>query len=576
VSRIQDNASVDRRAVEATLTRILSDAEFQKNVNSGHFLKFVVEETLAGRGDRLKGFTIAISALGRHSDFDPQSSSAVRVQATRVRRLLADYYRGPGSQDPMRIVLPLGSYRPRFERRDAVEPAASVEPIAAPLAPPPTNRSHLVAAARLARVAAAACLPIIGVTLFVWFAPAFPARPTKFTKFDGSFAKPPVVVVEDGSEVDATESATEVAELAVAAIEGELSAFDHFVVRRVNAKSTASADYVLSVRAGPERAAASDFVFQLVHAPTSEIVWSRAFPAINLGDATAVRDMTDAVVSMVGDIHFGAVMADERRRMAISNASLDGFACIAEGDEYFFDPSRRRHRSARDCAERALMVNPRDSRALALLSWILFQDYADLQADSRGAEDIERMQALALRAFEVAPQRVETSTTLFLSQFAAQRFDGAFSLARRLLRETPNSPLLSALVGAAYLSRGGFDEGAALLSPLENGPFGMPGFAIPLAALAAYMRDDETTAERLASRASIARHSIGLVMRIVICARQMDQTCVSQASQQLRRDYPGFAADVPTALSRHALADGIKAKLIADLRAAGFFDETAR
>ena len=403
--------------------------------------------------------------------------------------MLADYYRGPGSQDPMRIVLPLGSYRPRFERRDAVEPAASVEPIAAPLAPPPTNRSHLVAAARLARVAAAACLPIIGVTLFVWFAPAFPARPTKFTKFDGSFAKPPVVVVEDGSEVDATESATEVAELAVAAIEGELSAFDHFVVRRVNAKSTASADYVLSVRAEPERAAASDFVFQLVHAPTSEIVWSRAFPAINLGDATAFRDMTDAVVSMVGDIHFGAVMADERRRMwrsrtrrwTASPASLK--ATSVSSTRLGVAIARR----AISPSAPALMVNPRDSRALALLSWILFQDYADLQADSRGAETSSGCKSW--RCGRLKSRRAARNLDDLVPQPNSQpsastaRFRSPAGFCGR-----PSTRLcFRSLVGAAYLSRGGFDE-ARRCCRRRKRAFRDAGFAIPLAALAAYMR----------------------------------------------------------------------------------------
>jgi hypothetical protein len=90
-------------------------------------------------------------------------------------------------------------------------------------------------------------------------------------------------------------------------------------------------------------------------------------------------------------------------------------------------------------------------------------------------------------------------------------------------------------------------------------------------ALAAYMRGDEETAERFASRAVAARQPMGLVMRIVICQTQKRQVCVGEASQQLRRDYPGFAADLPTALFRHALADDIQAKLLSDLRAAGFF-----
>jgi hypothetical protein len=117
----------DSWEIEAALAKIVSDADFKKNLNSTQFLKFVVEETLAGRGERLKGFTIATSALGRNSDFDPQSSSLVRVQANRLRRLLADYYLGLGAQDPVRIVLPLGSYQPQFERHAAAARSAKTQ-----------------------------------------------------------------------------------------------------------------------------------------------------------------------------------------------------------------------------------------------------------------------------------------------------------------------------------------------------------------------------------------------------------------------------------------------------------------
>ena len=69
---------------------------------------------------------------------------------------------------------------------------------------------------------------------------------------------------------------------------------------------------------------------------------------------------------------------------------------------------------------------------------------------------------------------------------------------------------------------------------------------------------------------------MGLIMRIVTCARRKDQACNRGASQRLRRDYPGFAADVPTALFRRGMADDIRARLLSDLAAAGFFNEPAK
>ena len=81
---------------------------------SASFLRFVVETTLAGRGDRLKGYTIGVEALGRREDFDPQIDPIVRVEAGRLRAALARYYAGPGRNEPVVIELPRGAYRARF------------------------------------------------------------------------------------------------------------------------------------------------------------------------------------------------------------------------------------------------------------------------------------------------------------------------------------------------------------------------------------------------------------------------------------------------------------------------------
>ena len=100
--------------VEAALARLLKSERFVRNGNAARFLKFVVEESLAGRGDRLKAYTIATLALGRPDDFDPQADSIVRVQAARVRGQIEEYYASSGAGEPLRIELAKGSYQPTF------------------------------------------------------------------------------------------------------------------------------------------------------------------------------------------------------------------------------------------------------------------------------------------------------------------------------------------------------------------------------------------------------------------------------------------------------------------------------
>ncbi|GLQ55649.1 hypothetical protein GCM10010862_29080 [Devosia nitrariae] len=57
----------------------------------------------------------------------------MRVQARRLRNLLAEYYEGPGRNEPLRIVLPVGRYVPEFVRSaEAISPAPSPAPTRRP------------------------------------------------------------------------------------------------------------------------------------------------------------------------------------------------------------------------------------------------------------------------------------------------------------------------------------------------------------------------------------------------------------------------------------------------------------
>jgi tetratricopeptide (TPR) repeat protein len=355
------------------------------------------------------------------------------------------------------------------------------------------------------------------------------------------------------------------------------SAFDHFVVKRpADSTGRDKLDYALSVRVGPSSGAVNDFTFQLVYLPTNVIVWWRSFPQISRGDSASIDRVTDAVVSAVGDTQVGAIMAHQRRRAARSNSPLQGYFCFVAAYDYILSRSLAKRGPARECLEREVSLNSRDPHALTLLSVILIDDYINLLPDNQGLADIERVATLAQLAFEISPCRSETSTIMFRSRFYARRFDDAFAIIPQLLQYLPNSRLLSANVGVAYIARGRYDEGMAILSRLEEANLGAPAFSVPMLALAAHMRGDEETAERFASRPTAARQPMGLVVRIAVCETEKNQVCVLEASQQLLRDYPGFAADLPTALFRHALADDIRAKLLADLRAAGFFGEASR
>jgi hypothetical protein len=117
--------------IRSQLERIVASSMFKDAFRLKSFLRFVVESALAGDANKIKSYTIAIEALGRSSDFDPESNAIVRVEAGRLRRALARYYAEQGGDDLVVIEIPPGTYVPVFSTNpSAADPAAdrSAEP----------------------------------------------------------------------------------------------------------------------------------------------------------------------------------------------------------------------------------------------------------------------------------------------------------------------------------------------------------------------------------------------------------------------------------------------------------------
>jgi Tol biopolymer transport system component len=124
--------------VRRQLQKILDSQAFSGAARQQEFLRFVVEELLAGRGADIKETSVAISVYQRPPGYDPRIDSTVRVEASKLRQRLALYYQCAGLGDPIRISIPKGSYQPNIEwMAPTVAHAPAEEPTisAAPLAP---------------------------------------------------------------------------------------------------------------------------------------------------------------------------------------------------------------------------------------------------------------------------------------------------------------------------------------------------------------------------------------------------------------------------------------------------------
>jgi TolB-like protein len=123
----QSDSLFSVRAVEEELENIFQAPYFVESAILKKFLSFIVQETILGRSNCLKEYTIAIKVLDKPLNFNPQQNGIVRIHAGRLRRALSRYYSEMGRNDQIVITIPKGKYVPLFANRSNPLDAALID-----------------------------------------------------------------------------------------------------------------------------------------------------------------------------------------------------------------------------------------------------------------------------------------------------------------------------------------------------------------------------------------------------------------------------------------------------------------
>lgn len=128
-------------SVNDQVARITKSPPLISSPSLCRFLRYIVEETLAGRASGIKEQVLGLEVFDRGQDFNPRLDPIVRVQARNLRSRMAKYYEGPGQADPIRIELPKGTYVPVFHHVGPVAeaPRGDTAQVARELAPGPAE-----------------------------------------------------------------------------------------------------------------------------------------------------------------------------------------------------------------------------------------------------------------------------------------------------------------------------------------------------------------------------------------------------------------------------------------------------
>jgi hypothetical protein len=125
-----DPPAIKPAEVRQTLEMILGSKYFSHAPQKRKFLRLICDFYLNNRASDLNEHLIGREVFSRGAGFHPAEDPIVRVVAHDVRKKLEMYYQHEGTDDAIRLQIPIGGYEPQFTRR----PSLQSEPAPAPLA----------------------------------------------------------------------------------------------------------------------------------------------------------------------------------------------------------------------------------------------------------------------------------------------------------------------------------------------------------------------------------------------------------------------------------------------------------
>jgi serine/threonine-protein kinase len=433
--------------VRGHLEAVLASPEFSRTERMRRFLKLVVEHKLSGSLDPLKEFTIAAEVFDRSTDFDPQTDPIVRVEASRLRSRLRDYYAGSGKDALFRIDIPKGGY------------AASIVEIKPP-EPPPRNRRVPVWSA----VALAAAL--IGLAAWGVHEYLYSPRSIAVLPFADLTPNTDHAFFADGLAEEILNELSTIPKLKVIA---RTSAFS-FRSRQASVQEIGERLDVDTVLDGSVRKQGDTYriTTQLIRTSDGTHLWSKTFDR----SATDLLALQTEVAREVA-----ALLRAEGRELSErpppTEAAARAHIHVLRGNYFVSQLNPKAVALAEREFRQALEIDPNSAAAHAGLS--MCYRFNVIRAGSRPAEWMPKAKREALRAKELDPSNV--SALLSLAEVHA-RYEWDWESAERNLSRAmelrPGHAGVHALRGLIFGYYGRFDESlAAMQRAAELDPVGV-------------------------------------------------------------------------------------------------------
>jgi len=574
--------------VRAQIERIVACQEFDASERNRRFLQYVVAETLAGRTERIKAYSIATSVFGREASFDPQTDPIIRIEASRLRRSLERYYLTAGKHDPVRVTIPKGSYVPTFACGPGV---SSAENTANGLAVVPPSATVVAAGkpphrAPLLHRAALAVGPLMIVLLVVlgiaWFerTPTISGPSPSTSRADRGPAIFVVPFSNDG--LDAADDAV-IRGFTREVIVG-LTRFDGLFVygpdtsfRYGLSAGSESSTHDLKVEfllTGGVTVAKNQFhvIASLVEAKTGRNLWSDTFEGdLTAGDIFHARDVLASRVVQVLAQPYGVIFSEQSKEIEGKPPdSFTSYQCMLEFYNYWRSLSPPLHSRAQECLERVVVQEPDYAEAYSALAMVYANIYRyGFNSDGVAFDPLAKALDLARHAVTLAPDSVQGYKALHLVYWLMHDVDRSFEAAEHGLALNPNDSEIMADLGGRLCLVGNWERGLPLVQEAFARNPAQPGLYRIVTSLRFYLdgKYEQALAEiEKANLPSVIHYHVILAM----AHAQLGQMKEAEAEvKEVLKIDPAYGVHVVADLKKHNVYPDLVRAVVDGLRRAG-------
>jgi adenylate cyclase len=560
--------------IRAALERVLESPQFARARRAAAFLRFIAEETLAGRVDEINGYAIAVAVFGKAADFDAASDPLVRVEAGRLRSRLVEYYASAGAADAVRIDLPRGSYVPSFTH---VVPATEL-PVRTVV--PLQERRPRRALAWLALLPVLLVAVLLGRAYLGGHAPADAGSHAAPAPVGRSRPGPTIFVQPFRNSGDQQSLAfafgmTEEVMTRLARYP-DLTVFvgssGYFDGKAPSAEPVdgAKVDYVLTatLRASEQTIHVEP---RLLDVHTGEQLWAASYDEpFDVANVWRILDqLARTVATAVGEPYgplFGAEVAHVEGN---AEQNADSYHCSLRFLFAVQTMSETAHARATTCFEHAVAAEPMSSMSWARLAAMYRMEYLhDFNSRPLAPPALDRALEAVRRALDIDYANAFAHQELgFLSLLRDDPVTAEESL-RQALALDPSADVRAA-IGVNFVKLGDTERGFPLIEKgMADSPRAPPFFFLGYVVNSLRMRDDEA-ALKWAQRMATPEWPLSQAILAAVAALAGRQEVAHRAVERLLALRPNFAATGRELVHRGRLGAGFEAQFASGMELAG-------